>query len=94
MDRMTETLGTYLGGLIRDRRRAQGLRLVDLSRISGVALATLSDLENGTRDTRLSSYQRVFDALGLDEKALFPQAGRFPQARPDATGGYDLDEAL
>lgn len=86
---MTETLGHRLGGLIRDTRRAQGMRLVDLSRLSGVALATLSDLENGARDTRLSSYQRVFDALGLD-------AGRLTGSPPgpEATGGYDLDDAL
>lgn len=86
---MTETLATWLGGLIRDTRRAQGLRLVDLSRLSGVALATLSDLENGARDTRLSSYQRVFDALGLDAQSL--SAG---QRQGGARGGYDLDEAL
>lgn len=86
---MTETLATRLGGLIRDTRRAQGLRLVDLSRLSGVALATLSDLENGTRDTRLSSYQRVFDALGLDAGML---SG--PPRQGGESGGYDLDEAL
>lgn len=75
-----------MGTTIRDARRAQGLRLVDLSRLSGVALATLSDLENGTRDTRLSSYQRVFDALGLDAaKATGPQASE---------NGYDLGDAL
>lgn len=86
---MAETLAHRLGALIRDTRRMQGMRLVDLSRLSGVAMATLSDLENGARDTRLSSYQRVFDALGLD-------AGNLTATRPgpEATGGYDLDEAL
>ena len=86
---MTATLALRLGGLIRDTRRAQGLRLVDLSRLSGVALATLSDLENGTRDTRLSSYQRVFDALGLTAEALVP-----PPHPQDGGDGYDLDGAL
>ncbi|SMO93733.1 helix-turn-helix domain-containing protein [Paracoccus laeviglucosivorans] len=86
---MADTLALRLGGLIRDTRRAQGLRLVDLSRLSGVALATLSDLENGTRDTRLSSYQRVFDALGIDAATLSPAPGT-----DDGTKGYDLGEAL
>lgn len=86
---MTETLAIKFGGLIRDTRRAQGLRLVDLSRLSGVALATLSDLENGTRDTRLSSYQRVFDALGLDPNGVFAAP-----RQSDASDGYDLGEAL
>lgn len=86
---MTGTLALRLGRLIRETRRAQGLRLVDLSRISGVALATLSDLENGTRDTRLSSYQRVFDALGIAADGLVP-----PPLPRDAATGYDLDEAL
>ena len=86
---MTNTLAQRLGGLIRDTRRAQGLRLVDLSRLSGVALATLSDLENSTRDTRLSSYQRVFDALGIDSAAVTALP-----ARPDSGEGYDLDDAL
>ncbi|MFH5773244.1 helix-turn-helix domain-containing protein [Paracoccus sp. NGMCC 1.201697] len=86
---MTNTLAQRLGGLIRDTRRAQGLRLVDLSRLSGVALATLSDLENATRDTRLSSYQRVFDALGIDSAAITALP-----AGPDSGEGYDLDDAL
>ncbi|MGA0613963.1 helix-turn-helix domain-containing protein [Paracoccus sp. KR1-242] len=86
---MTNMLAQRLGGLIRDTRRAQGLRLVDLSRLSGVALATLSDLENATRDTRLSSYQRVFDALGIDSAAITALP-----ARSDSGEGYDLDDAL
>ena len=86
----SETLAARLGQIIRAERHRQALRLADLSLLSGVAVATLSDLENGRRDTRLSSYQRVFDALGLRAEAL---AGPQPPA-PAPEAGYDLGDAL
>lgn len=81
-------LAIKLGKVIRERRLAKGLRLVDLSLLCGVAIATLSDLENGTRDTKLSSYQRVLDALGIGIEHLF-----FPENIKTNTSsdGYDLD---
>lgn len=91
---MTQTLAQCFGRLIRETRQAQGLRLVDLSRLSGVALATLSDLENGTRDTRLSSYQRVFDALGITMATLLASQADTTPGLAGGAGGYDLGDAL
>lgn len=89
------TLAARLGQIIRTERHRQGLRLADLSLLSGVAVATLSDLENGRRDTRLSSYQRVFDALGLRAEALAGPQTPGPQTPiPPSAAGYDLGDAL
>lgn len=79
--------------VIRTERQRQKLRLADLSLLSGVAIATLSDLENGVRDTRLSSYQRVLDALGVRIADLFVRPnGSLTQDQPDTS--YDLGDAL
>lgn len=63
-------LARQLGAAIRRERKAQGLRLVDLSLISGASLASLSNLETGGRDTRLSTYERVIDSLGTTIEEL------------------------
>ncbi|MXW86099.1 MAG: helix-turn-helix transcriptional regulator [Boseongicola sp. SB0662_bin_57] len=66
-----DSLACRLGRAIRRERLAQGLRQTDLSRVSGVAAPTISDIENAARDTRLSSVQRLLDVLLLDpETAL------------------------
>lgn len=58
-------LAKMLGAMIRKARRAQGLNLQQLSRLSGIGIATLSHLENGNRDVKLSTIERAFDALHL-----------------------------
>lgn len=66
-------LALLLGAAIRQARQAQGLRLVDLSLISGASLASLSNLETAGRDTRLSTYDKVLEALGLSIEDLLSQ---------------------
>lgn len=83
------SLAVRLGRIIRDERTRQGLRLADLSLLSGVAVPTLSDLENASRDTRLSSYQRVLDALSLNLDVLIKVAPAREFSDLDDEG-YDL----
>lgn len=89
----SRTLAIHLGMVIRTERQRQKLRLADLSLLSGVAVATLSDLENGVRDTRLSSYQRVLDALGVRTADLFVGTNE-PHAKGQPNTSYDLGDAL
>ncbi len=52
------------GALLRRRRKAAHLTLADVSQRSGVTIAHLSRIENGLVDPRLSTVQRVLDAVG------------------------------
>ena len=85
------SLARELGRIIRDARIRQGLRQADLSLLSGVALPTISDLENAARDTRLSSCQRVLDALGIDPEAILSGADLARTETLDNVEGYDLE---
>lgn len=56
---------------IYDIRQKQGLTLRQLSIQSGVGLATLTDLENGKSDPRLSTICLVATALDVPVTQLF-----------------------
>jgi len=62
MDKSLYLMATGL--LLRKRREAARLTLADLSNRSGVTIAHLSRIENGLTDVRLSTLQRVIDAMG------------------------------
>ena len=57
-----------LGQRIRATRRAQGLRIDDAAALCGVAVDTLSRLENGHAGVSTVRVMKVLDGLGL---ALF-----------------------
>jgi len=54
------------GSMLRRRREAARLTLADVSERSGVTIAHLSRIENGLADPRLSTLQRVMDAIGAN----------------------------
>jgi transcriptional regulator with XRE-family HTH domain len=58
------------GERLRRLRRERALSQQDLERISGVAQATLSDLEQGKRGARASTVRRLAKALGVEPKEL------------------------
>lgn len=70
-----------LGGRVRAHRLAQGLRQEDLSRQSGVALATLKKLEQTGRGS-IVHYVLLLRALGLADGlvTLLPEPGPSPMA--------------
>ena len=87
---METSLARLLGRAIKDARLEQGLRQTDLSLVSGVAAPTISDIENAARDTRLSSVQRLIDALWLDPETVL-SGKRAEKAEPPRDGEcYDL----
>ncbi len=55
---------TTIGSLLRKQRDAARLTLAEVSERSGVTIAHLSRIENGLTDPRLSTLQRVMDAIG------------------------------
>lgn len=82
-----------IGHQLRSARKAQGLSLKDLSRLSGSTLPTLSHIERGTRDVKLSTLVALADALRVDLPSLFQdhQTTASTTAKEKANG-YQLDD--
>jgi len=59
-----------VGRRLRELRETRGLSLSELARVAGVGKATLSGLENGTRDPRLETLYAIAAALGVPLSAL------------------------
>ena len=55
----------HIGQIIRKSRKERAMTLLELSQKSGVALATLSRMENGKMTGRLESHMEICKALGL-----------------------------
>jgi transcriptional regulator with XRE-family HTH domain len=55
-----------IGAMLRNEREAQGLTLADLSLRTGIAEPNLSRVERSLSDTRLSTVERIADALHLE----------------------------
>jgi transcriptional regulator with XRE-family HTH domain len=88
----THPLPVQLGHALRALRLSKNLKLEELSRLSGVGIATLSHLENGNRDPKLSTITRILQALRSDLYDLLASvcAHNEQPTRPD-TSPYDLD---
>ncbi len=54
-----------LGGLIRQRRKANGLRIDDAAALCGVSVGSLSRLETGSAAVGADKLIQVLDRLGL-----------------------------
>ena len=55
-----------LGAALRNTRKQQGLRQVDVAEKANLRQALLSDLETGATSARLDTLMKVVAALGLD----------------------------
>jgi predicted transcriptional regulator len=54
--------------LIRKRRKALGIDQGELSRIAGISVHALSNIESGAGNPTLKTITKVLDALGLEIK--------------------------
>lgn len=61
------------GKVLRRLRRERALSQQDVTRMTGVAQATLSDLEGGKRGARASTLRRLAEALGAEPKELMKE---------------------
>jgi len=93
LDTDTQRWAQQIGQQIRAHRKAQGLTLDDLSRISGATVPTLSHIERGTRDVKLSTLVGLAKALRLKLPILlFTQDSNKPNQSIATVDGYDLDD--
>jgi transcriptional regulator with XRE-family HTH domain len=58
---------------LRRLRRELALSQQDLMRMTGVAQATLSDLELGKREARVSTIRKLAEVLGVEPKELMKE---------------------
>jgi len=63
---MTGNLQKQTGQLLRMRRKARGLTLVQLEELSGVDRGYLSDAENGKQNISLAMLERICVAMGVE----------------------------
>ncbi len=61
------------GARLRRARRGRALSQQDLSAATGVAQATLSDLERGKRGARASTLRKLAEALGVEPAELMAE---------------------
>ena len=82
-----------IGNRLRTKRKEVGLSLTELSRLSGSTASTLSHIERGKRDVKLSTLVALADALRIDLPDLLTnQEGERGAEKRDAVDGYDLDD--
>lgn len=91
---LADPLTLQLGQALRTLRQSKGLNLEDLSRLSGVGIATLSHLENGNRDPKLSTISRILKALRSDLRHLLFAAPPEEIESPPANSGYTERSAI
>ena len=61
------------GQRLRRLRRERALSQQDVERTTGVAQATLSDLEQGKRGARASTLRKLAEALGVEPRELMKE---------------------
>ncbi len=61
------------GARLRRLRRERALSQQDVERMTGVAQATLSDLEQGKRGARASTLRKLAELLGVEPKELMKE---------------------
>lgn len=59
-----------IGERARRFRKSKGRRLVDVAQAVGLGTGALSEIENGKREARLGSYERLARSLGVSMASL------------------------
>ncbi|MFB9235478.1 helix-turn-helix domain-containing protein [Plantactinospora siamensis] len=86
--------GSTVGRRLRELREARALTLSELARQAGVGKATLSGLENGTRDPRLETLYAIAAALDVPMSALTLDRGAPASAAAPVRGDAVLSTLL
>ncbi len=96
MSKQLQTLqwARRIGKNLRNRRKLEELTLEELSRLSGSSVPTLSSIERGKRDVKLSTLVALAAALRVDLSALFHEDSSFDRQSisNSGSGGYVLDD--
>ena len=84
-----------VGSRIRALRAGRGLNLHELARLCGISASTLSLIETGKRDLRVSSLFRITDALRTTAGLILDGGEHVSKEAPEDKGaGYDLGDYM
>ena len=93
VDDAEKTLLADAGLRIRETRAAQSLSLEQLARLTGISAPALSLIETGKRDPRLTTLNRIANALRVPLAALIANSsGAVGRSAPSSSEGYDLGD--
>ncbi|MCC5966802.1 MAG: helix-turn-helix transcriptional regulator [Natronohydrobacter sp.] len=93
VDNAEKKLLADTGHRIRETRAAQGLSLEQLARLTGISAPALSLIETGKRDPRLTTLNRIADALRVPIAALTANLSGIEEPNtPLPYEGYDLGD--
>jgi transcriptional regulator with XRE-family HTH domain len=76
--RPDELFGAEFGGVVHRVRVGRGMTMDDLAAATGMSKASISTIENGLTDPRLSTVLRLADALRLPWWSLLGHACDYP----------------
>jgi transcriptional regulator with XRE-family HTH domain len=79
-------LDQYIGMKVKKARLAEGLKLADVSRISGISQGMVSKIENAQVATSIETLSRLCSAIGLPISTLFNDYDR-----PDGGAQFTKD---
>ncbi len=84
-----------LGGFIRAQRQLADLSLREMSTLTKVSNAYLSQVERGLHQPSLTVLRSIAEALGLSTEQLLAQAGwRKPDTEQDGGGNGSTEEVI
>ncbi len=63
----------YIGKKVKELRKQQGMKLIDLAAKSGIQIATLSRIEHLKMTGTLESHMKIAQALGVDVTLLYSE---------------------
>ena len=70
----------YIGSKVRELRKQQGMKLIDLAAKSGIQIATLSRIEHQKMTGTLESHMKIAEALGVDVTLLYSDMSVAPES--------------
>src|SRR3989338_266556 len=77
-----KNIASDLGNRIRNLRRKKKITLIELSKLTGIAQATLSRIETGLMLGTVKSHQKIAETLGVSLAELYKEIDtRFEQTQ-------------
>lgn len=84
-------LDQYIGIKVKKARLEEGLKLVDVARISGISQGMVSKIENAQVSTSLETLNRLCNAIGLPISKLFTEYDRHDDGAQFTKSGQGLE---
>lgn len=81
-----------IGNRIKELRRLKRISRTDLSRLSGVSLSYLNEIERDLKSPTVITIQKICEALGVSLSEFFAVNGEVIESLPDDLKAFILDQ--